>query len=77
MRKERRILPTHYTSYEVLGWRADITIGHRGTTYYWIGDLSKTALCNGAYFWGAGLSDARLGEVLRFSCRPFTTQEHP
>lgn len=77
MRKERRILPTHYTSYEVLGWRADITIGHRGTTYYWIGDLSKTALCNGAYFWGAGLPDTRLGEVLRFSCRPFTTQEHP
>lgn len=77
MRKERRILPTHYTSYEVLGWRADITIGYRGTTYYWIGDLSKTALCNGAYFWGAGLPDTRLGEVLRFSCRPFTTEEHP
>ena len=77
MRKERRILPTHYTSYEVRGGRVDITIGRLGSTFYWTGDLSKTAVCNGAYFWQLGTLDPRLGEVLRFSCRPFTTEEHP
>ena len=77
MRKERRILPTHYTSYEVRGGRVDITIGRMGSTFYWTGDLSKTAVCNGAYFWQRGNLDPRLAEVLRFTCRPFTTEEHP
>lgn len=77
MRKERRTLPTHYTSYEVRGGRVDITIGRMGSTFYWTGDLSKTAVCNGAYFWQLGTLDPRLGEVLRFTCRPFTTEEHP
>lgn len=78
LRQERRILPTHYTSYEARGWGAFVTLGFRAASFYFTGDHTKVAVCNGAYNWAQGtFVDPRFYQVLRFSCRPFTTEEHP
>jgi len=57
---------------------AFVTLGFRAASFYFTGDHTKVAVCNGAYNWAQGtFVDPRFYQVLRFSCRPFTTEEHP
>ena len=60
-------------------WGAVVNSGNTSPTYYWVGNKSKMPMCGGAQSWksGEGLYRAHLWDVIRYSCRPFTTEEHP
>ena len=57
-----------------------IRVGKGAPFFYWVGDADKIAAApDGAKFWVEGASALSANErgVIRFSCRPFTTEEHP
>ncbi len=73
LRKETRIIPMHYNSYQVIGW-SPVTV--ESGAYYWLGSLSDIVRSNGTD-WNRSPASVEQSSALRFSCRPFTTQEHP
>lgn len=73
LRKETRIIPMHYNSYEVRGWNP---VQVESGAYYWLGSLSDIVRSNGTD-WNRSPASAAQSSTLRFSCRPFTTEEHP
>ena len=75
LRKETRIIPTNYTSYDIEGWSSSPIVVESGA-YYWLSNFSDVVRTNGMD-WNKSPADARYSPVMRFSCRPFTTQEHP
>jgi hypothetical protein len=61
------------------GWGASFNVGKISGSYYWVGDRKKVAMSvKGAqWFSGDGRHSEDQYDVIRYSCRPFTTQEHP
>ena len=75
LRKETRIIPMNYTSYNIEGWSSSPIVVESGA-YYWLSNFSDVVRTNGMD-WNKSPADARYSSVMRFSCRPFTTEEHP
>ena len=70
-----RTISRYYGSYSA----RPIQVNKGSATYYWVGDWQNIPLCGGAVLWAnaAGQYNNHELAVIRFSCRPFTTQEHP
>ena len=69
-------LYNYYNSYSA----PQVIAGKGAPSFYWVGDENVLAMApQGAKFWinGEGSFNEHMRSVIRFSCRPFTTEEHP
>ena len=69
-------LYNYYSSYSA----PQVIAGKGAPSFYWVGDENVLAMApEGAKFWinGEGSFNEHMRSVIRFSCRPFTTEEHP